>query len=1186
MTSGAHGLEQWQQALQPLEAEGSWAALVKAAKRCLAESGCHGGIEEAYLAYMAGKGLVEQKLWLKAEPLLLRSVQLHPDFAYSQHLLGLCLGQRENWLSALLAQQRCTRLAPTFAYGWYAQGMAALELGDNESAQACFQQALQLDNSPPWFHLQHGIARIRAALGRAAVAEAAKAMGELLATHHPSDALLQEWLLAAISCGLAGEKQTALLLAQQLAENQANLSSNANPLPRRPALLLLAALGEERAELRELAWLPTNAVEQQIWSEGLSALFCNYKAEQLSANLLAVLKVVVPHGAERQKLVDLDPDKPPSCSFLLASVELEQVSHNLLDFQSKLPACIEAGARLLQKEPRQHLPLQRLDQHLWQLNSIALEHPDRLAQQAGLLSEALVLRDTAVAQLCTATAAFTGLDGMEPVVASGHAKRNWLLVAANDLPQCFLYRVAQKQQQLEALGCEVKVLLFDQLASWNCTEQLLWAQAVIICRLAATYPVVRFMARAKRAGLPVFYDIDDLIFDPEHFPPPLVSYGGTIGPKVHRGLALDVPLFRRAMDQADALIVSTRTLAERWLQLARKGGQAVMVLPNLAPPELKRQATKPQQAQGKDVRLVFASGTLAHKQAWNEELAPALAALLEANSNLKLDLIGHVVIPDQLSKYKKQIRCKPFNHYSHYLKQLAQADIGLAVLEPGIVTDAKSAIKWMEYSLMGLASVVSPTATYQEILSHGKDVLLARGSEQWQAAIQHLIDQPQLRYELALKAHGRAMEIFAGDQDRRFWQALIAAPSEVAPRRRKLLVINVFFAPQSVGGATRVAQDQVKAVIDQAGDNYEVTVLCIDHDSWQGAPVQQRMPVDIHEWHGAKVVRLGMPGKPWSWHHDGEVEHFCRWWLAQENFDLIHAHCMQIITAAPLVVAHELGIPYVVSLHDGWWLSPLQFLITDQGKAVDPVDPLGHFTDVSLEEDDVIEAAIKRREDLEQILINAADCLAVSEQFAALYRQAGITKVSVLENSFTPMLAKARVPQLVEQPLRICHVGGMAIHKGYPVLRAAILLQPLPNVVVTVIDHSLADGDSYTANWNGTTVLFKPPAPMEQMAEFYASQDVLVAPSIWPESYGLVTREALSAGLWVIASDIGALAEPILEGLNGNKFAAGDAKALAELLMAQATSRSTPQYSVNEILNGKADATTQLLERYEQAIYT
>ena len=47
------------------------------------------------------------------------------------------------------------------------------------------------------------------------------------------------------------------------------------------------------------------------------------------------------------------------------------------------------------------------------------------------------------------------------------------------------------------------------------------------------------------------------------------------------------------------------------------------------------------------------------------------------------------------------------------------------------------------------------------------------------------------------------------------------------------------------------------------------------------------------------------------------------------------------------------------------------------------------------------------------------------------------------------------------------------------------------------------------------------------MSHFYSEQDVLVAPSIWPESFGLVTREALSAGLWVIASDAGALAAPL-----------------------------------------------------------
>ncbi|MGW9820828.1 glycosyltransferase involved in cell wall biosynthesis [Methylorubrum extorquens] len=45
--------------------------------------------------------------------------------------------------------------------------------------------------------------------------------------------------------------------------------------------------------------------------------------------------------------------------------------------------------------------------------------------------------------------------------------------------------------------------------------------------------------------------------------------------------------------------------------------------------------------------------------------------------------------------------------------------------------------------------------------------------------------------------------------------------------------------------------------------------------------------------------------------------------------------------------------------------------------------------------------------------------------------------------------------------------------------------------------------------------------------------DVLLAPSLWPESFGLVTREARAAGLWVVASDLGAIGEDIAEGGNG-----------------------------------------------------
>jgi glycosyltransferase involved in cell wall biosynthesis len=68
------------------------------------------------------------------------------------------------------------------------------------------------------------------------------------------------------------------------------------------------------------------------------------------------------------------------------------------------------------------------------------------------------------------------------------------------------------------------------------------------------------------------------------------------------------------------------------------------------------------------------------------------------------------------------------------------------------------------------------------------------------------------------------------------------------------------------------------------------------------------------------------------------------------------------------------------------------------------------------------------------------------------------------------------------------------------------------------------------------------------MQEFYSAHDVLVAPSIWPESFGLVTREASSAGLYVIASEIGALSDPITDEGQGISVTPGDSRELCQAI--------------------------------------
>ena len=68
------------------------------------------------------------------------------------------------------------------------------------------------------------------------------------------------------------------------------------------------------------------------------------------------------------------------------------------------------------------------------------------------------------------------------------------------------------------------------------------------------------------------------------------------------------------------------------------------------------------------------------------------------------------------------------------------------------------------------------------------------------------------------------------------------------------------------------------------------------------------------------------------------------------------------------------------------------------------------------------------------------------------------------------------------------------------------------------------------------------------MWQLYGALDVLLAPSIWPESYGLVTREALAAGLWVVASDRGAIGQDVVQGENGFVVDVADHRSLVSVL--------------------------------------
>jgi glycosyltransferase involved in cell wall biosynthesis len=726
--------------------------------------------------------------------------------------------------------------------------------------------------------------------------------------------------------------------------------------------------------------------------------------------------------------------------------------------------------------------------------------------------------------------------------------RNWiqknnpkiLFLGSKDLAQCFHYRTIQKMELLKSQGVECAFIDTKDLGIDRWQESLMGAQLLYCTRVALANNERRLLSYAKALGVPIAYDIDDLIFDPKYFPPKIETYANTIDLKLHNHLLLDCPLFSEAMSLADFVTVSTNSLAD---QVKNFVGQStkIFLLPNLLGYSLESLANKKlvqdshkvslvEIARNKNsrIKIFYGSGTKAHKQVFYDVFLPAAISVLKEYSNVDLHLIGHFDnIPEYLLRTGRIVLSAPTSNFYDYLGLLREMDINIAILEDSLVTDAKSEIKWLEAAAFAIPSIVSPTATYRESLKSGHDVLFAKTASEWKSELEFLITNPLARIQIGKEAQKLALEKFNVDSGIAIMKDLMTAAGVLPAikRKKRLLLCNVYFAPQSNGGATRVAETQVRGLLENYSEEYDVYVLTTsDFTSATGT-----LEVDQYWYRNCLVTRLSLPSNDWFKADDEGVFKFCKRFFAEYQFDLIHMHSMQVLTGSVGLAAKSMNIPYVVTLHDAWWLSRYMFLIDEFGEAVDPSNPLSGGSPKSKEE---TKALMYRDGVLRSVLRGAKSILAVSQKFADLYIQAGIKDVQVHDNIVEPFEVFERKPES-DGKIVLGFIGGMSKHKGYHLFRQALEEGDFSNFKALIVDTSLNDGESYETVWGSTVVRFIPKVKQAEIGKLYAQMDVLVAPSIWPESFGLVTREAIRAGVWVIATNNGAIGECVEDAKNG-----------------------------------------------------
>ncbi|MDY6878315.1 MAG: glycosyltransferase family 4 protein [Chloroflexota bacterium] len=336
------------------------------------------------------------------------------------------------------------------------------------------------------------------------------------------------------------------------------------------------------------------------------------------------------------------------------------------------------------------------------------------------------------------------------------------------------------------------------------------------------------------------------------------------------------------------------------------------------------------------------------------------------------------------------------------------------------------------------------------------------------------------------------------------------------------------------------------------------------------------------------------------------IENLFSTYLQETRPDVIHfQHCVGLSAGLP-AAARELGIPFVLTLHDYWYICSTTRLLTRDmtlcpgphhgadcrqclGSVVQasgllhriPLYPqvrdalvpykLQHKILTWLERAHSGASSVhgptpqpfaNRMRFMQQMLNTASRLLAPSDFCGEVYLDYGVhtETIRVLPAGLDLDHWQHKPSRVPAPSLRFGYIGALSAHKGVDVLVRAF--QHLPNAGVELhLFGSGAPNDPFAAHLKKAAVKdsrihFRGRYENQRLPELLAGIDAIVVPSRWHETFSIVTHEALLAGLAVVASHVGAIPEVITDGINGLLVPPSDEIALTAALARLAGDRA------------------------------
>lgn len=309
----------------------------------------------------------------------------------------------------------------------------------------------------------------------------------------------------------------------------------------------------------------------------------------------------------------------------------------------------------------------------------------------------------------------------------------------------FRYRAYNVAQAL-ALGSPKSTVS----ASWFSTQDfeqmgrvLDSCDVFVLCRNSLyNGKVARLAARARTLGRKIYFDVDDLVFNP--------SYTHLLMDTLNVDLNNDdawnhwhgyMGRIGATFELADAAIVTNEYLAARAQEWS---GKEAKILPNFYNKEqgdisndIWAQKDHDRWSRDGTINLAYFSGSPSHDRDFSL-IANPIAKIMDADSRVRLTIVGYLNSSTPLSRHAGRVTILSMKDFVNLQREIGAVEVNLVPLQDNPFTNCKSELKWFEAAIVGAVTVASPTYAYRHSVRHGENGWLAP-AHKWQETLEHVI---------------------------------------------------------------------------------------------------------------------------------------------------------------------------------------------------------------------------------------------------------------------------------------------------------------------------------------------------------------------------------------------------------------------------------------------------------------